>query len=1168
MAEPTPEYDAFISYAAPDKPTAATLHAALTAKGLRVFFDGDALAPGDDWEQGLRETVGASRCLVALMSGAWSEGHYNRQEVSHAVRRHRRGERPRRIIPVELEAGAESLDLETMTTIVAHGAGTRGWIDRLADALGGPPEPAQLPLAPPPLEQQIEDAIVREPSSAPDLRERLLEERRAARGRAVQGEPLSPSVCLGDRFRLVERLGRGGFAEVWRALDRRYDLAPVAVKVLHWNLGHDQTALARFQRGAKHMRGMTHPNIVRVLEPPMEDGGHHYFVMELVEGTALDRYLPESTIPPEAVHTLIRQIGDALSYAHAHGIRHRDVHPGNVIVRADGRVVLIDFDLVEAPGTLGGTRTGTLGTAVFAAPESYMPSPDGQPRRLDAVRMDVYGLAMTAAACWLGRLPHPGDTRRFDRFIDGLPCTEAQKRALHTGLEVEPEDRFGSIDALCTALQLPAPGMHARREPRGKEWRRGRENPLGAMAEALPAEVIGHLKAPWDGDDLFNALRSLAGEPRTRARAALLEWVGPARSTEELAYAWYALEKVGDPPDRAAFFARAGRPLAATDLEWVSVPGGRFDMGARRKSDGPIHPVQVSPFELTATPITAGQFGAFDPGHQPDHREDEPLPESARKPARNVTWWAAYLFARWAGARLPTEAEWEYACLAGRQGEYGCDDIEEMPLYAQFKGQLHGMCPEVGALRPNDFGLYDMHGLVYEWCADWHGPYPESGEAVVDPTGPEDGEERVLRGGAFSSSRKTIRARAREKSYPDSRWPTRGLRLARSRPAAPEAAPSPASSGLNPAGPRDTPPAQRAARSPSRQRRSRVPRKSSGGAPEPRQKVYEKYWYFAAKRQEIFYRRLAGQPGPWTHDEILQTYKFCNAFRASDRVSQFLIRNVIYGDGLSADAEDIVFRTLLFRFFNKNATWGVFTDAVGEPRARTFVPGRYSEALNAEMDRGNVIFGNAYMIAPPGRAFGGGHDKKHDGYLALLDHMMRDGFVSKIQKARQFRDIYQLLLGYPLIGKFIAYQLATDLNYTEVIDFDEDSFTKAGPGAERGIAKCFESRGGLGNEAIIDWMVDNQERELKRLGYDPQAVWLWGRPLKAIDCQNLFCETDKYARVAFPELKSNRKRIKARFSATPRKMTYFYPPKWGINDRLDAPPVELPPLGPAPASDD
>ena len=329
----------------------------------------------------------------------------------------------------------------------------------------------------------------------------------------------------------------------------------------------------------------------------------------------------------------------------------------------------------------------------------------------------------------------------------------------------------------------------------------------------------------------------------------------------------------------------------------------------------------------------------------------------------------------------------------------------------------------------------------------------------------------------------------------------------------------------------------------------------------PRQEIFDTYWRFAAERQEIFYRRLAGQPGPWTHDPILQSFKFCNAFRASDRVSQFLIREVIYGDGLSQNAEDVVFRTLLFRLFNKNETWGVFSGVAGEPRWSTFVASRYSRALNHEMDQGNRIFGNAYMIAPPAQAFGGGFDKKHDGYLALLDHMMRDGVVRKIEKARAFSDVYQLLLSYPLVGKFIAYQLATDLNYTEVIDFDEDTFTKAGPGAERGIAKCFETVGGRSDEEVIDWMVENQEAELRRLEIDPRAVWLWGRPLKAIDCQNLFCETDKYCRVAFPELKSNRSRIKARFSATPgRRLRYFYPPKWGINDALDAPPMAFPPL--------
>ncbi|MEZ4437411.1 MAG: protein kinase, partial [bacterium] len=615
MPDAACEYDTFISYAAPDRVMAMTLASALTARGMRVCVDFEALAPGDDWERALPEKIGAARCFVALLSSHWGEGHYNRQELGLARKHQRAGSDPRRIIAVELEPGDHSFEFETAVTIAA---GNSGWIERLIASIEAEPAgPAQLTLVPDPRERDIEDAIVREPSSAPDLRAKLLEEKRAEKRRAVRGEPLDDTVCLGGRYRLVERLGRGGFAEVWRALDRDDDLLPVAVKVLHWNLGHDESARSRFRRGARHMRRMNHPHIVRVLGEPQEDGGHHYFVMELVEGTALDRFLTERDIPSAEVPALIRQIGDALAYAHAREIRHRDVHPGNIIVRPDGAVVLIDFDLVEAPGTLGGTRTGALGTAVFAAPESYMPSPDGQPKQLDAVRLDVFGLAMTAAACWLGRLPHPGDTRQFDRFIGGLDCTEAQKRALKKGLEVAPADRFASIDDLCAALQLPAPGMFERREPSGKEWRRGKENPLGALAAELPPAAMVHLRAPWDGDDLANALRSLDGRPLSRALDALSAWISPARSPEELAYVWYAAERVGRAPDRADFFARAGRPLQPVDLAWVDVPGGRFEMGTRRKHEGPAHPVEVAPCALTATPITAAQYAVFDPGHQP-----------------------------------------------------------------------------------------------------------------------------------------------------------------------------------------------------------------------------------------------------------------------------------------------------------------------------------------------------------------------------------------------------------------------------------------------------------------------------------------------------------------------------------------------------------------------
>jgi hypothetical protein len=130
----------------------------------------------------------------------------------------------------------------------------------------------------------------------------------------------------------------------------------------------------------------------------------------------------------------------------------------------------------------------------------------------------------------------------------------------------------------------------------------------------------------------------------------------------------------------------------------------------------------------------------------------------------------------------------------------------------------------------------------------------------------------------------------------------------------------------------------------------------------------------------------------------------------------------------------------------------------------------------------------------------------------------------------------------------MAYQLATDINYSEIINFEEKSFTIAGPGAERGINKCFIDTDGKTYTDIIHWMTENQEKEFQRLGLNFQS--LWGRPLQAIDCQNLFCETDKYCRAAFPDLKSNRKKIKSKFTSTPQPIDYFYPPKWHINDKV------------------
>ena len=134
-----------------------------------------------------------------------------------------------------------------------------------------------------------------------------------------------------------------------------------------------------------------------------------------------------------------------------------------------------------------------------------------------------------------------------------------------------------------------------------------------------------------------------------------------------------------------------------------------------------------------------------------------------------------------------------------------------------------------------------------------------------------------------------------------------------------------------------------------------------------------------------------------------------------------------------------------------------------------------------------------------------------------------------------------------MIGDFLAYQYATDINYSTLTNFSEMSFVVPGPGAKDGLRKCFSDFGGLTEVDLIKLMADRQEDEFSRLGL--KFMNLCGRPLQLIDCQNLFCEVDKYARIAHPEIKgvNGRSKIKQKFKPLPESMEYFYPPKWNIN---------------------
>lgn len=310
--------------------------------------------------------------------------------------------------------------------------------------------------------------------------------------------------------------------------------------------------------------------------------------------------------------------------------------------------------------------------------------------------------------------------------------------------------------------------------------------------------------------------------------------------------------------------------------------------------------------------------------------------------------------------------------------------------------------------------------------------------------------------------------------------------------------------------------------------------------------VFEAYWTFAAERLAMYERRLAGEPEPWTSDPILRSFRFTNTFRAADRVSQFLIAEVQYGDGRSQSPEEIFFRTLLFKIFNKIETWNRLERALGPLSWQSADLDAISLTLSNLIDRGERIYSAAYIMPPPRFGF----IRKHENHIALIRHMMSSGLPKRVATANSLGSVYELLRVQPGLGAFLAFQYAVDLNYSTFLDFSESEFVVAGPGALDGISKCFSDTSCYSAEQIIYMVTDFQKTAFRDRSITFKG--LFGRDLQPIDCQNLFCEISKYARVAFPDISgvTKRTRIKQGFTGTGAPLPKpFFPPKW----KLDVP---------------
>ncbi len=319
--------------------------------------------------------------------------------------------------------------------------------------------------------------------------------------------------------------------------------------------------------------------------------------------------------------------------------------------------------------------------------------------------------------------------------------------------------------------------------------------------------------------------------------------------------------------------------------------------------------------------------------------------------------------------------------------------------------------------------------------------------------------------------------------------------------------------------------------------------------------VFDTYWQFAAERQRIYFRRMVEPSGPWTDDKVLASHRFTNAYRVSDRVSQYLIREVQYRPDRPTTPVELFFRTMLFKIFNRIDTWEALESRFGPLTWADADLNRIDLALTELMRAGHRIYSAAYIMPSPRY----GHARKHSNHLALLNEMLEERLPQRLQQLPSLEAVYEALLCWSGIGRFLAFQYAIDLNYSIMLDHDEATFVVAGPGALDGLAKCFEGMGNRTPEQIIHWICDQQEQAFADRGIDFRT--LYGRSLQPIDCQNLLCEISKYARVSHPQIAgiSGRTRIKQSYRAAARPLPApMFPPKWGLDVKKTDP--ELPQL--------